>query len=722
MSQTTINAAISRFEENENRVDIFVNQEGFYQTNTSPVKNVETLPSFIARMIQRYITLNFKGEWATGTAYQVNELVKESAVMYICVEDHTSGTFTTDLIAGKWAVYQGVAGPDLESIEEGYGVDLVGRALKTLFEVDDLNTTSPSVHSHVYVRCFETLFDDGHGSFDWNETSEETPIRGMIHQVTGLATGRWIRQIPTPWVTLEMFGGKGDDSFDNTPVWAAVIAAYTTPCIQVGKGIYQGTINCGTKTVKIRGMGGSSSWDYGTKPTVLKNNSVSTRLISFGASEYSELRDLTLDNNGVPAETCYAYQAYFFNIDEVGFINQGSNNATMNGKYALHMERGTLSRIGRIFFRRNYFGASSLYGGNLYFAYINYPQIGHIGGTEGSTAGGIGYYFYTLIGGDIGTLEMDGSYYGNMMRFDQCYSVDIQNINFEISDLQPAATTPYVYFANSRNVHVASARIWNQFGTYSNPLIGLYRNHGLSLDNFEYGRTVNDSTTPIVKWFDWNYRTTIKNVYGENWDTIDATNPVSHTFIDTNEAQVTTESEVVVLENYRSKTAGVTHKLTNVQRVSCRNVDGTITADDGAVIENSDTMPLLATAVSVTGQNSPFQDITKSTISGTLSGGSATIAVSIPANSQILGVSFRIDTAVTGSTGWNAAFSGGNTTAILNGGTQTKNNKFYIPFSTNLLTTATTNIALLATGGSWTGGNIRAVVYYRKFNALPDAP
>lgn len=105
---TSAEAAITRFKENENRVDIFANDPnnvGFYQTNEATPRQVESLPHFMARMISRYLILNSKGNWQTATAYVQNDLVKQGGVVYIALSDHTSGTFATDLAADKWAVY-----------------------------------------------------------------------------------------------------------------------------------------------------------------------------------------------------------------------------------------------------------------------------------------------------------------------------------------------------------------------------------------------------------------------------------------------------------------------------------------------------------------------------------------------------------------------------------------------------------------------------------------
>lgn len=48
---------------------------------------------------------DWKGGWVTATAYIVNDIVREDGNVYICLEDHTSGTFSTDLSATKWELF-----------------------------------------------------------------------------------------------------------------------------------------------------------------------------------------------------------------------------------------------------------------------------------------------------------------------------------------------------------------------------------------------------------------------------------------------------------------------------------------------------------------------------------------------------------------------------------------------------------------------------------------
>jgi len=111
MSQLPADQAIQRFQENEERVDKFVNTFGSYQTtgNTS----VETLPSFIARkdaeIDSRYPDgyIN-RGAYAAGQNYAVNDIVTYGGLAYLCLTAYTSGSTAPDADRAHWVVYQGL--------------------------------------------------------------------------------------------------------------------------------------------------------------------------------------------------------------------------------------------------------------------------------------------------------------------------------------------------------------------------------------------------------------------------------------------------------------------------------------------------------------------------------------------------------------------------------------------------------------------------------------
>lgn len=59
------------------------------------------------------VTYEWNGPWTTSTAYSLNDTVEEAGSGYVCVEGHISGTFATDLAAGKWEMFvqRGATGP-----------------------------------------------------------------------------------------------------------------------------------------------------------------------------------------------------------------------------------------------------------------------------------------------------------------------------------------------------------------------------------------------------------------------------------------------------------------------------------------------------------------------------------------------------------------------------------------------------------------------------------
>jgi hypothetical protein len=79
-------------------------------------------------------SLNPRGDWATSTAYAINDVVNEDSVTYICQEAHTSGTFSTDLAADKWMILYGVEGG-------GSGSETLGTATASTVSDDAITYT-----------------------------------------------------------------------------------------------------------------------------------------------------------------------------------------------------------------------------------------------------------------------------------------------------------------------------------------------------------------------------------------------------------------------------------------------------------------------------------------------------------------------------------------------------------------------------------------------------
>ena len=57
--------------------------------------------------------LTWRGAWGTGVTYVAYDLAYINGSTYICITGHVSGVFSTDLAAGKWAIFAASTGGDL---------------------------------------------------------------------------------------------------------------------------------------------------------------------------------------------------------------------------------------------------------------------------------------------------------------------------------------------------------------------------------------------------------------------------------------------------------------------------------------------------------------------------------------------------------------------------------------------------------------------------------
>lgn len=69
----------------------------------------EAVAAAATSVVNRY---EWQGAWLTTTAYGLSDVVSQSGNLYLCIVAHTSGTFSTDLSAGRWELFlpQGAAG------------------------------------------------------------------------------------------------------------------------------------------------------------------------------------------------------------------------------------------------------------------------------------------------------------------------------------------------------------------------------------------------------------------------------------------------------------------------------------------------------------------------------------------------------------------------------------------------------------------------------------
>jgi hypothetical protein len=150
--------------------------------------------------------------------------------------------------------------------------------------------------------------------------------------------------------------------------------------------------------------------------------------------------------------------------------------------------------------------------------------------------------------------------------------------------------------------------------------------------------------------------------------------------------------------------------------------DGVIDTGTGLVKIKEDSANASETASSGGGFARRIAEAT----SGTLSGATGTIAVNVPTGARILGVQLRVDTAVTFSgtdTTWKAVYVNTPTTAICSTQAAAKSTKYSALHAAYEITTGTVTITVSSDGSdTFTGGVIRAIVYYEDTIAMSDAP
>jgi hypothetical protein len=107
---------------------------------------------------------NYRGAWATGTAYAVRDTVMQSGVQYICTVAHVGGTFATDLAAPKWQLYQGATVADLASqASAALGAGMVGYARQGTTVASRLDGVSLLEGKHNLRDFYKALYNYNSG-------------------------------------------------------------------------------------------------------------------------------------------------------------------------------------------------------------------------------------------------------------------------------------------------------------------------------------------------------------------------------------------------------------------------------------------------------------------------------------------------------------------------------------------------------------------------------
>ena len=525
---------------------------------------------------------------------------------------------------------------------------------------------------------------------------------------------------------LEWYGGAGDNSTDNTTPLAIAMGAQNNPVVKLLAGIYLGIVNTGTKNTTISGVSGNFGWTplYVGNST-LKNNSTSTPLVTVGSSSGTKITDVYLHNNNKPAHTLQATNATYLQLDKL-FVRYHGNETT-ESKFGIYLDQCTLAKIGTINFADMLdlgTGLQSAYGGHFKILDTNAPNIDFLtAGKAGVSNTSVGFWFSGVTGGRAGILSIDAGGGGGALYVQSTSGFKIESFYTELTTEAICLVESWMRLESNFGFKISSIHMYHHenSGTIK-PLIGLRDNRAIEIDTFEFRRTLNDGTVPIMQFFDAaNKVIKIKNIYARNHFNDAGSVAVAYTFIDTDNKL----SSQVIFENFYEHSAGATHNLVNIDGLITNNVEGVqfFNANSGIIVNNPGTYPLAAgEPMTCEGLNALFQELQQYQVSAALSGATGTIAIQLGSNVQIIGVTLRVNTLITGATSWNAAFSGGASDVIGTGYAVAKNTKAIKMYGTLPVTTTSTDILLTAVGGNFTAGVISAVVRYRAVRTIADAP
>ncbi len=103
--------------------------------------------------------------------------------------------------------------------------------LSTIAQLLALNTAQLRNNDLVYVENYAIDGDGGGGEFVWDSSNTDEEDLGLIFQVSGVATGRWLRTIDQTHMNIAWFGAKIDGATDDT---TAVQSAINSASKSVG--------------------------------------------------------------------------------------------------------------------------------------------------------------------------------------------------------------------------------------------------------------------------------------------------------------------------------------------------------------------------------------------------------------------------------------------------------------------------------------------------------
>lgn len=352
--------------------------------------------------------------WLTSTAYIVGNFVTNAEDGYLCVIAHTSGTFATDLAAGRWVRISGVSYSKLASTASGSGAELVGiqdvggkftatnveAALAEVFDqfatesdskgaalvantvqivnnVATLRTLAPVNGRRMYTKGYASAGDGGHGYWRGvtgaaNGTYTNNSATTLV-MVGGNGSAAWLLEY-TRSVLIEQLGAKGDGTTLDDAAFAVaatlpvdvILKNATSYFLSVGFAPVTGfgLVCFGRATLKLKtGVGGFNITDMGGTRTATDRC-----VISCVSVDNIRIRGVHFQTDGTkevvlyPIRTSGGLSMHGIDIDDVSFqgfyvgVLLGINSA---GSGAYRIRNATARACGATLGNTNFTGSGN---------------------------------------------------------------------------------------------------------------------------------------------------------------------------------------------------------------------------------------------------------------------------------------------------------------------------------------------------------------------------
>jgi hypothetical protein len=279
---------------------------------------------------------------------------------------------------------------------------------------------------------------------------------------------------------VEWWGGSADGATDNTPAFAAAIAAVSKPRIKLLPGTYLGVVAAIDKTVVLQGSGKNT--------TTLRNNAPTRSTISLsGSGMGTMIADLKVDINGAEETGVLVRRCNYADVERVFIVGQGGK-----GKFALNISACTLSSFkdimfldkndGHLFVEKSYYSN---------FRNISSGQAGTMPSMKIVNTASLHFYGIYVEHGHNGSIVIKNA----------------QNVNFYGIGIELAPDTPaktgFIRVISSEAVNFYGGRV-NQYAHKGYPVFDLVGTKGCIIDGWILNRSSRDKSPFIALGTDLN--------------------------------------------------------------------------------------------------------------------------------------------------------------------------------------------------------------------------